>query len=148
MVRNSVKILKFIFWLIVVLLYPMLVSIYVVLPLFIGFAGLMFIYGVEKERYLYVVFAIIYMLNLEINLSLPLFMMLIAATVFYIFLKHKLQFLKLCPLCISILTVISINFIYFLFLIIYDVITHQHSINFDGLIAISIIYDVIATVLI
>ena len=148
MTRNSVKILIVLFWLVVVLLYPMLISIYVTLPLFIGFAGLMFIIGVEKEKYLYVLFAIVYMLNVEINLSLPLFLLLISTLIFYIFINNKLHFLKLCRVCVYVLTVVSINLIYFFILTLYDIVSHQHSINCDGLIVISIIYDIIAAVLI
>ena len=147
MTSNSVKIFKIIFWLIIVLLYPMLISIYVTLPLFIGFAGLMFIIGIEKDKLIYTLFATLYMLNLEINLSLPLFLLLISTTIFYIFLNNKLHFLKLCRVCVYVLTVVSINLIYFFVLTLYDIVTHQHSINYDGLIAISIIYDIIAAVL-
>ena len=148
MASSSVKVFKIIFWLIIVLLYPMLISIYVTLPLFIGFAGLIFIIGIEKERLLSILFAIVYMLNLEINLSLPLFLLLISTTIFYIFFNNKLHFLKLCRICVYLLTVVSINLIYFFILTLYDIVTHQHSINYDGLIVISIIYDIIAAVLI
>jgi len=147
MLSGSVKVFKIIFWLIIVLLYPMLISIYVTLPLFIGFAGLMFIIGIERDKLVYTLFATLYMLNLEINLSLPLFLLLISTTIFYIFLNNKLHFLKLCRGCVYVLTVVSINLIYFFVLTLYDIVTHQHSINYDGLIAISIIYDIIAAVL-
>ncbi len=147
MVSGVTKLLKLIFWLTIILLYPMLISIYVTLPLFIGFAGLMFIIGIERDKVIYILFATVYMLNLEINLSLPLFLLLISTTLFYIFLNNKLHILKLCRGCVNVLTVISINLIYFFILTLYDIVTQQHSINFDGLIVISIIYDIIAAVL-
>ncbi len=147
MVSGVTKLLKLIFWLTIILLYPMLISIYVTLPLFIGFAGLMFIIGIERDKVIYILFATVYMLNLEINLSLPLFLLLISTTLFYIFLNNKLHILKLCRGCVNVLTVISINLIYFFILTLYDIVMQQHSINFDGLIVISIIYDIIAAVL-
>ncbi len=148
MVEHSIKTSIALFWLAVVLLYPMLISIYVVLPLFIGFAGLMFIIGIDKEKFWYTSLAAIYMLNLEINLSLPLFLLLISSMIFYIFFRQKLFFIKLCKICVNVITVISINLIYFITLAIYDLITQQHSINYDGIIIVSVIYDIIAAVLI
>ena len=142
------KSLVVLFWIAVVIIYPMLISIYVTLPLFVGFAGLMLIIGVDEDKYLYIIFSLIYMLNLEINLSLPLFLLPISVVIFYIFFKEKLNFLKLCSVCISISTVVLINLIYFFSLFSYDFITEQSSINYDSFILFSIIYDIIAAVLI
>ncbi len=137
-----------IFWLLTVIFYPMLVSMYVTLPLFVGFAGLMFIIGIDEERYLYILLSLIYMFNMELNLSLPLLLMTISTIIFYIFIKPKLQFIKICKRCVYIVTVLSINLIYFLLLSGYDFINSQSSINYDSLIIYSLIYDVIAAVLI
>ena len=137
-----------IFWLLTVIFYPMLVSMYVTLPLFVGFAGLMFIIGIDEDRYLYILFSLIYMFNMELNLSLPLLLMTISTIIFYIFIKPKLQFIKICKRCVYIVTVLSINLIYFLLLSGYDFINSQSSINYDSLIIYSLIYDVIAAVLI
>ena len=104
------RVLKFIFWVVFVVIYPMLISIYVTLPLFVGFAGLIMVLGIEKEKYWHVFFAFLYMLNLEINLSLPIFLMPISALIFYNFVKDKLAFLKLCPVCVSIVSVIFLLF--------------------------------------
>jgi len=137
-----------IFWLLTVIFYPMLVSMYVTLPLFVGFAGLMFIIGIDEDRYLYILFSLIYMFNMELNLSLPLLLMTISTIIFYIFIKPKLQFIKICKRCVYIVTVLSINLIYFLLLSGYDFINSQSSINYDSLIIYSLVYDVIAAVLI
>ena len=142
------KSLIFIFWLTVVIIYPMLISIYVTLPLFVGFAGLMFIIGLDKDRYLYLIFAFLYMINLEINLSLPILLMPIAVMVFYIFVKKKLAFLKLCTLCVSVVTVVLIDIIYFLLLASYDFLLQQSSVSYDSLLLFSVVYDIIAAVLI
>lgn len=147
MVDHSIKTSIVLFWLAVIMLYPMLISIYVVLPLFIGFAGLMFIIGLEKEKFLYTLFSAAYMINLEINLSLPLFLLLISTMIFYLFFSKKLLFIKLCRVCVYIVTVVAINMIYLLILGAYDTITQQHSINYDGLILVSVVYDIIAAVL-
>ena len=143
-----IRISIFIIWLIIVTIYPMLVSIYVTMPLFIGFAGLMFIEGVEEENYWKIIFSLIYMINLEVNLSLPILLIAISIVIFYFFIKDRLNFLKLCPKCISIVTVLSINLIYFGLLYIYDFFTNQNSVNYDSLLLFSILYDLIAAVLV
>lgn len=138
----------FLLWLAIVIIYPMLISIYVTLPLFVGFSGLMLIIGVDEEKYMYILFSLVYMLNLEINLSLPIFLLPISVMVFYILFKEKLNFLKLCTSCISIVTVILINLIYFSLLFFYDFVTGQSSIDYDSFLLFSIIYDIIAAVLV
>ena len=142
------KYLKFIFWVIFVVIYPMIISIYVTLPLFVGFAGLIMVLGIDKEKYWHVFFAFLYMLNLEINLSLPIFLMPISALIFYNFVQDKLAFLKLCSVCVSIVSVILIDFIYFFLLASYDFLMHQSSVHYDSLLLFSLIYDIIAAALI
>ena len=65
------------FWLfasIFIFFYPMLISIYVFLPLLIGAMGYMLVQGLEREKPSFILLAIIYMVNLEVNLSLPIFL--------------------------------------------------------------------------
>ena len=56
-----------------VLFYPMLISIYVFLPLLVGVMGYMLIKGLEKGKISYVLIGVIYFINLEVNLALPPF---------------------------------------------------------------------------
>jgi hypothetical protein len=146
--KSIFSILTFIFWIGVVIIYPALISIYVTLPLFVGFSGLMLIKGIDEDNFLFAVFSFVYMLMLEVNLSLPLLLLPVSSLIFYVFVRKHLNFLKLCPKCISILTVIFINIIYFFLLSILDISTSQNSINFDYLILLSIIFDIFAAVLI
>ncbi len=138
----------FIFWLLTVIIYPMLISIYVTLPLFIGFSGLMLILGLEKDRYWQIALVILYMINLEINLSLPLLLIPISVVLFIFLVKPRLSFLKLCPICIKIVTVVMINVIYFVLLYGVDFISSQSSVKYDSFLIYSLIYDIIAAVLI
>jgi len=142
------KVLTVLFWVLTIIIYPMLISMYVTLPLFVGFAGLMMVIGIEEERRAYTLFALIYMLNLEINLSLPMFIMPISVMVFYIFIKDKLAIIKLCKICVRVVSVILINAIYFFILANYDFITDQSSVNYDSLLLSSVLFDIIAVVLI
>ncbi len=142
------KSLVVLFWIAVVIIYPMLISIYVTLPLFVGFVGLMLVIGVDEDKYLYIILSLIYMLNLEINLSLPILLLPISVFIFYIYFKDRLDFLKLCRVCVYIATVVLINLIYFFLLFIFDSITGQSSVNYDSFLLFSVVYDIIAAVLI
>ena len=143
-----IDIIIFIFWLLTVIIYPMLISIYVTLPLFIGFAGLMLVLGIEKDRYWQIALVILYMINLEINLSLPLLLIPISVVLFMFLVKPRLSFLKMCPVCIKVVTVISINLIYFILLYGIDFATNQSSVKYDSFLLFSLVYDIIAAVLI
>ena len=148
MKERIIDFLIFIFWLTTVIVYPMLVSIYVTMPLFIGFAGLMLILGIDEGRIWQIILSILYMINLEINLSLPLFLIPTSVAIYMLFFKNKLSLLKLCPICIKIATVIFINIIYFLLLYAYDFVQSQNSVNYDSFLLFTFIYDIIAAVLI
>ena len=142
------NLLIFLFWLLLVIVYPAIISMYVTLPLFIGFSGLMLVLGIEKEKPVYVILSFLYMLSLEINLSLPILLIEIASIIYYLFILDKLSILKHCKKCIYIITVISINLIYFVLLSGYDFITSQNSIDYNYIILYSIIFDIISAVLI
>ena len=142
------NLLIFAFWLLVVIIYPAIISMYVTLPLFIGFSGLMFVLGIEKEKPIYIFLSFLYMLSLEINLSLPILLIAIASLIYYLFILDKLTILKHCRKCIYIITVISINLIYFILLNGYDFVTSQNSIDYNYIILYSIIFDIISAVLI
>ena len=146
--KNYSRYILFFLWLSAVIIYPALISIYVKLPLFIGFAGLIFIKGLEKERYSFSFISFLYMILLEINLSLPIGLIAIVSLLCYIFLISKLTILKNCQKCIDVISVISINAIYMLILSFFDMITSQSSIDFNITILYSILFDIVAVFLI
>jgi hypothetical protein len=148
MLDRVIRVSIFLLWIAVVTIYPMLISIYVTMPLFIGFAGLMFIDGIDEDNYWKVIFSLVYIINLEVNLSLPLLLVVISIIIFYFFIKSRLSFLKLCSICINVVTVLSINVIYFALLYGYDFLNNENSVNYDSLLLFSILYDTIAAVLI
>jgi hypothetical protein len=131
-----------------VLLYPMLISIYVTLPLFIGYAGYTMIRGMERRVPAIVLFAFVYLCNLEVNLSLPLFLTLLATLVFYIFFYPQLAFLKRCRACVAVITVVSIDLLYLLMILSYDFIFSTSSVGIDSLLLFSLIMDILVAVLI
>ena len=130
-----------------VLLYPMLVSVYVTLPLFIGFAGYLILRGMEGEGWRYLLLPLVYLLNLEINLSLPLLLSLAAVLIYYLLLYPSMLFLKRCRLCVALLSVLFIDLIYLGLIMIYDFIFSTSSITINTQLAYSLLMDLLAAVL-
>ncbi len=130
-----------------VLFYPMLISIYVTLPLFIGFAGYLLLRGLEGDGWRFILLPILYLVNLEINLSLPIFLSLIAVLLHYLFIYPSLIFLKRCPICIAIISVLAIDMIYGGLIMIYDFIFTTSSVTINSQLLYSLIMDIVAAVL-
>jgi hypothetical protein len=132
--------------LIFILLYPMLVSIYVFLPLLIGIMGYALLRGIEKGNFLYIMISILYFINLEVNLSLPYFLTIIATLLVYMMIYPYFSRLKRCNICRPILSVIILNGFYLGLLLSYDFLFQTHSIVLDDLLLYSLIVDLLVVV--
>ena len=127
--------------------YPMLISIYVFLPLFIGMMGYMMIVGIEKNRWSYLLISSVYLINLEANLSLPFFLTLIATLLVYLFFYRNLAFFKRCTICAPVITVFLIDLCYLAIILGYDFIFQTQSIVLDKILLYSLIVDVLVVVI-
>ena len=139
-----------VFWIlsiIFIIFYPMLISIYVFLPLMIGAIGYLFIMGLEESNRSYIIFTVIYMINLEVNLSLPLFLILITVLSFYLAIYPTLQILKECKMCVAVLSAVFIDLLYFIALVGYDFIFEEVSIVVDQLLFYTLFVDMIMVLL-
>jgi len=144
-------IIKVLFWVLLlffVLFYPMLISFYVFLPLLIGVMGYVFIQGVDKGKWAYVLLSLIYFINLEVNLSLPFFLILISVLIVYILFYNTLTHLKKCRICTPLLTVFLIDVVYLGVLLAYDFIFDTSSIVLDTILLYSLIVDLLVVVVI
>lgn len=130
-----------------ILLYPMLISIYVFLPLLIGAMGYLLVYGLDKGKISFVLLAIIYMLNVEINLSLPLFLILISTLLFYVLVYPYLKYFRKCQVCRPLLSVLFLDIIYLMCLFSYDFIFQTKSIVLDEILLYSLIVDMLVVVI-
>jgi len=128
--------------------YPMLISIYVFLPLLIGAVGYLFISGMEEGRVSFIVLAIAYIVNLEINLSLPLFLILISTLIFYVLIYPYLKYFRKCKVCKPLLSVLFLDMIYLLCLFAYDFIFQTQSIVLDEILLYSLIVDMLLVVIV
>ena len=137
-------------WLLLILFiafYPMLISIYVFLPLFIGLMGYMLIMGIEKGRLTYILVALVYFVNLEANLSLPFFLTLIATLLVYVLFYHNLGFFRRCQICAPVITVFLIDILYLAMILGYDFVFQTQSIILDKILLYSLIVDILIVVI-
>lgn len=143
--------IKVVYWallLFFVMFYPMLISFYVFLPLLIGVMGYLFIIGVDQGKWSYVLISFLYFLNLEVNLSLPFFLILVSVLVVYMLFYGTLEHMKKCRICTPILTVMLIDLVYLGVLLSYDFIFGTHSIVLDNILLYSLIVDLLVVVVI
>lgn len=144
MVKNLLK------WgaiLLFVLYYPTMISIHVTLPLMIGISGYLIIRGLEGEGLMYIIMPVLYLLNLEVNLSLPILLSLFSVLVYYLTIYHRLIFLKRCQTCIAVISVIFIDLFYLGFILLYDFIFSTFSIGLDSNLVFSLVIDIVMAVI-
>ncbi len=128
--------------------YPMLISIYVFLPLLVGVMGYLFMRGLETNKYSYVFVAIVYFVNLEANLALPFFLTIITTLFVYTVFYQHLNYFRKCTFCRSVLSVILIDFVYLGVLLSYDFIFQTNSIVLDSILIYSLVVDLLVVVLV
>lgn len=129
-----------------IIFYPMLISIYVFLPLFIGVMGYLLMKGIDENRIFYILLAILYFINLEVNLSLPFFLATLISLLVYVFFYNHLNYFRKCVICRPVLSVILIDGFYLLSLLAYDFIFQTHTIVLDNILLYSLIVDLLVVV--
>jgi hypothetical protein len=137
-------------WIMIVLFiafYPMLISIYVFLPLLIGIMGYLLMVGIDEGKTSYVIMALIYFVNLEVNLSLPFFLTIITSLLIYVIFYEKLTYLKKCSICKPILSVLFIDGLYLGALLAYDFMFQSTTVVLDNILLYSLIVDVLVVVI-
>ena len=127
--------------------YPMLISIYVFLPLLIGAMGYMLVQGLERERSSFIVLAIVYMVNLEVNLSLPIFLTVISSLLFYVLIYPYFKHFRKCKICRPLLSVVFLDLMYLACLFSYDFIFQTQSIILDEILLYTLIVDMLVVVI-
>jgi len=142
-----IKILLVMFLVAFVIFYPMLISIYVFMPLMVGTMGYLFISGIEKYNIYYILISFLYLTNLELNLSLPLFLSIVSVLIVYVFAKNSFLHKMKCKICYSLITVILIDIIYLGLLLLFDFVFQTTTIVVDELLLYSLIIDLLVVVL-
>ena len=129
-----------------VAVYPLLVSMYTMLPPLIGLAGYAFIINIEKER-AYAFAPLIYLLNLDLNLSLPLFFSIFIIMMVYMFIYKPIKRLVRCKVCSLFSLIVIIDFLYYLSLFLYDFMFNTSTVLADMLLIYYIVIDILLGVL-
>ncbi len=130
-----------------VFFYPMLISIYVFLPLFFGVMGYILIKGIEEGRWSYILLSLVYLLNMDINLSLPFLLISIAILLVYIFIYPHLNHFRKCKVCTPLLTVFFIDLVYLGVLLVYDFIFQEQIVRLDDILLYPLIVDLLVAVM-
>ena len=129
-----------------VLLYPMLVSMYTVLPPLIGLAGYIFIISINSKK-IYSVSAFFYLVNLDLNLTLPLFLSTAITILILMFVYEPLKRLVRCRVCLLFALIVLIDFIYYVNLFVYDFIFNASTVIGDMLLVYYIVIDILVGVM-
>jgi hypothetical protein len=125
----------------VVVGYPFLVSIYSMLPPLIGLAGYIIISNVDKNK-VYALAGMVYLLNLELNLTLPMLLSIFVVVMTYIFLYSTLKLLIRCQVCFLFTMIVIVDTFYYLTLFLYDMIFQTTTVVSDMMLVYYIIVDI------
>ncbi|HHS92419.1 MAG TPA: hypothetical protein ENK82_03670 [Campylobacterales bacterium] len=137
------KVLIFIF----VAFYPMVVSMYTMLPPLIGIVAYFLILSIEKEE-MYIFAPLIYLINLDLNLSLPLFLSIVITVLIYLFVYMPLKRLIRCKVCLLFALIFIIDVSYYLSLFVYDFIFQTSTVLADMLLIYYIAVDILIGMLV
>jgi len=125
-----------------VLFYPFLVSIYTMLPPLIGLVGYIIISNLDKNL-LYAWGGFFYLINLELNSSLPLLLSFFIIIVVYALFYSTLKLLIRCRVCLLFVLMVIIDSSYYLGLFLYDIIFNTSSVIGDMLLVYYIVVDIL-----
>jgi hypothetical protein len=130
-----------------VILYPMFVSMHTMLPPFIGIAAYFLILYIEKES-MYLFAPLMYLLNLDLNLSLPLLLSTAITILVYMFIYTPMKRLVRCKVCLIFALIFLIDVAYYISLFVYDFIFQTSTVLADMLLIYYISIDILVGVMI
>ena len=125
----------------VVIAYPFLVSIYSMLPPLIGLAGYIIILNIDKNK-IYALSGMVYLLNLELNSTLPILLSIFVVVMTYIFLYSRLKLLIRCQVCFLFSMIVLIDTFYYLTLFLYDAMFQTTTVVANMMLVYYIIVDI------
>jgi hypothetical protein len=129
-----------------VLFYPLFVSMYTMLPPLIGIAGYSLVTNIDKNKF-YMFSALFYLLNLDFNLTLPIFLSTLISVLIYILFYARLTLLIRCRVCLLFALIVLIDFSYYVSLFIYDFMFASSTVLGDMLLIYYIVVDIFIGVL-
>jgi hypothetical protein len=144
--RKKLTLLEKLGLFLIVIGYPFLVSIYSMLPPLIGLAGYIIISNIDKNK-VYALAGMVYLLNLELNLTLPMLLSIFVVIMTYVFLYSTLKLLIRCQVCFLFTMIVIVDTFYYLALFLYDAMFQTTTVVSDMILFYYIIVDVFVGVL-
>jgi len=129
-----------------VVAYPILVSIYTMLPPFIGLVGYIIITNIDKNR-VYALSGMLYLVNLDLNLTLPMLLSIFVIVMIYVLLYKNLKLLIRCRVCLLFILITMVDLFYYMSLFLYDFMFNTSTVIGDMLLVYYIVVDIFVGVL-
>jgi len=124
-----------------ILLYPVIASIYAFSPPLLGIAAFILIDALEKEDYEHILMALIYMLNIDVNFSMPMFLSIFSMLLIYTIVYPKLTPIHKCRICVGVIVVIVFNLLYLEMVLLYSYIFKEEIFEMGALLIAYFIFD-------
>jgi hypothetical protein len=140
--RYSLKFLEWVFIIFAVGFYPMLTSIYPLLPPLIGIAGLVIIYNMDKNV-IYPLAGMIYLVHLDLNLTLPFMLSIFSVIFIRMFIYSTAKLMIRCKICLTLFLILLVDAFYYINLFLYDIILDSKTIIADPILTYYILSDFI-----
>jgi len=144
-IRRNKYNLRFLEWIVIIFMvgfYPMLVSIYPLLPPLIGIAGLVIIYNTDKNI-VYPLSGMLYLVNLDLNLTLPFLLSIFSAIFIKIFIYSPAKLMIRCRVCLNLFIILLVDAFYYIGLFLYDIVLDSKTIIADPILTYYILSDFI-----
>jgi len=140
--RYSLKFLEWVFIIFAVGFYPMLTSIYPLLPPLIGIAGLVIIYNMDKNV-IYPLAGMLYLVHLDLNLTLPFMLSIFSVIFIRMFIYSTAKLMIRCKICLTLFLILLVDAFYYINLFLYDIILDSKTIIADPILTYYILSDFI-----
>jgi hypothetical protein len=135
------KFLEWIFIIFFVLFYPMLVSMYPLLPPLVGLVGVAIIYNLEKDV-LKTLYGMVYLINLDLNLGLPFMLSIFSILIIKTFVYPNAKLVIRCKSCLLVFLIFLVDVFYYTNLFIYDFVFDTQTIIANSILWFYILIDI------
>jgi len=139
--EEQFRFLKKMLLVLIVVAYPILVSIYTMLPPLIGLVGYVIMTNIDKNR-VYALSGMLYLVNLDLNLTLPILLSVFIIVLIYLLLYFNLKLLIRCQVCLIFVLIVMVDLCYYLSLFLYDFMFNTSTISGDMLLVYYFVVDI------
>ena len=124
-----------------IIFYPMIFTLYNFSPPLLGIASYLLLDAFERRDKLFILLALLYMLNIDIHFSMPMFLGILTTLFLYIVIYPKLLVINHCKVCIASIIVILFNLLYLELILLYGYIFQIEIVEVDAVLFVYLIFD-------